>query len=192
MSDDKTSPSRPNANPAAPEFSMQEIIASIGRIIAKDNRPPRPIAAPPRQNSAILELTDAIEADGTVRKLDGEGPNTQPVDATVATASREPNEPKPSEGSAGVRPKTEDPRDKLLSAAASEAAVAAFGQLGAVPGEQRAEPGPLGASGRSLEEIVREAVRPLLRAWLKDHFPDIVERLVREEIQRLVTEAEPR
>jgi hypothetical protein len=43
-----------------------------------------------------------------------------------------------------------------------------------------------------LEEIVREAVRPLLRAWLKDHFPNILERLVREEIQRLVTEAEPR
>ena len=192
MSDDKTSPSGPNTNPAAPKSSMQEIIASIGRIIAKDNRPARPIAAPPRENSGILELTDAIEADGTVRKLDGEEPNTQPVNATVATAPREPNEPKPSEGNAGVRPKTEDPRDKLLSAAASEAAVAAFGQLGAVPGEQRAEPGPLGASGRSLEEIVREAVRPLLRAWLKDHFPDILERLVREEIQRLVTEAEPR
>jgi cell pole-organizing protein PopZ len=191
MSDDKTSPSGPNINPAAPESSMQEIIASIGRIIAKDNRPPRPIAAPPRENSAILELTDAIEADGTVRKLD-EGPNTQPVNATVAPAPHEPNEPKPSEGNSGVRPKTEDPRDKLLSAAASEAAVAAFGQLGAVPGEQRAEPGPLGAPGRNLEEIVREAVRPLLRAWLKDHFPNILERLVREEIQRLVTEAEPR
>jgi uncharacterized protein len=192
MSDDKTSTSAPNTDPATPESSMQEIIASISRIIAKDNRPPRPIPAPPRENSGILELTDAIEADGTVRKLDGQSRTTQPVNEVARAAPGERNEPKPSEGNAGVRPKTEDPRDKLLSAAASEAAVAAFGQLGAEPGEQRAEPGSLGGAGRSLEEIVRETVRPLLRAWLKEHFPDIVERLVREEIQRLVTEAEPR
>jgi cell pole-organizing protein PopZ len=55
------------------------------------------------------------------------------------------------------------------------------------------EPGPaLGAAGRTLEEIVRDALHPLLRAWLDAHLPDIVERLVQEEIHRLVRAARPR
>ncbi len=38
----------------------------------------------------------------------------------------------------------------------------------------------------SLEEIVREEVRPMLKDWLDAHLPSIVERLVRTEIERVV------
>jgi cell pole-organizing protein PopZ len=38
----------------------------------------------------------------------------------------------------------------------------------------------------SLEEIVREEVRPMLKSWLDSHLPSIVERLVRTEIERVV------
>jgi cell pole-organizing protein PopZ len=38
----------------------------------------------------------------------------------------------------------------------------------------------------SLEEIVREEVRPMLKSWLDTHLPSIVERLVRTEIERVV------
>ena len=38
----------------------------------------------------------------------------------------------------------------------------------------------------SLEEIVREEVRPLLKGWLDANLPAIVERLVRAEIERVV------
>jgi cell pole-organizing protein PopZ len=38
----------------------------------------------------------------------------------------------------------------------------------------------------SLEEIVREEVRPMLKGWLDSHLPAIVERLVRTEIERVV------
>ncbi len=170
---------------------MQEIIASISRIIAKDNRPPRLIPARSRENSGILELTEAIGADGTVTKLDGQGRSTQPVSEPPPATAAERSELGPSDLDVGPPASTDDPRHNLLSAAASEAAVAAFGQFGAGTDEQPAEPASSGG-GRSLEEIVREAVRPLLRAWLKDHFPVIVEQLVREEIQRLVSEAEQR
>ena len=40
-------------------------------------------------------------------------------------------------------------------------------------------------SGEVVEGIVREMVRPLLKQWLDDHLPGIVERLVRAEIQRI-------
>jgi len=38
----------------------------------------------------------------------------------------------------------------------------------------------------SLEEIVRDEVRPVLKEWLDTHLPSIVERLVRAEIERVV------
>ena len=65
-----------------------------------------------------------------------------------------------------------------------------FAQLGALPRERRHETElPLGGVERTLEEIVREMLRPLLQAWLDSHLPGIVERLVREEIARVVGEA---
>jgi cell pole-organizing protein PopZ len=42
------------------------------------------------------------------------------------------------------------------------------------------------AQAISLEEIVREEVRPMLKSWLDAHLPAIVERLVRTEIERVV------
>ncbi|MEJ0049038.1 MAG: DUF2497 domain-containing protein [Rhodospirillales bacterium] len=38
----------------------------------------------------------------------------------------------------------------------------------------------------SLEDIVRDEVRPVLKDWLDTHLPSIVERLVRAEIERVV------
>ena len=38
----------------------------------------------------------------------------------------------------------------------------------------------------SLEDIVREEVRPVMKEWLDTHLPSIVERLVRAEIERVV------
>ena len=42
------------------------------------------------------------------------------------------------------------------------------------------------AQAVSLEEIIREEVRPMLKSWLDTHLPSIVERLVRTEIERVV------
>ena len=40
------------------------------------------------------------------------------------------------------------------------------------------------ASG-SLEDLVREMLKPMLKAWLDDNLPNMVERLVRAEIERV-------
>jgi uncharacterized protein len=48
---------------------------------------------------------------------------------------------------------------------------------------------PIGAGARTLEDLVRDSLRPLLQAWLDEHLPGIVERLVREAIARVVAEA---
>ncbi len=69
---------------------------------------------------------------------------------------------------------------------ASRAAAAAFSRLGELP-QGRAAAGELlvGGAGVTLEEIVRDTLRPLLQTWLDEHLPGIVERLVREEIARV-------
>ena len=39
--------------------------------------------------------------------------------------------------------------------------------------------------GPTLEDIVREEMRPLLKSWLDAYLPDMVERIVRGEIERI-------
>jgi cell pole-organizing protein PopZ len=40
-------------------------------------------------------------------------------------------------------------------------------------------------NGRTLEDLVREMLRPMLKVWLDDNLPGMVERLVRAEIERV-------
>jgi cell pole-organizing protein PopZ len=40
-------------------------------------------------------------------------------------------------------------------------------------------------NGRTLEDLVREMLRPMLKVWLDDNLPSMVERLVRAEIERV-------
>jgi cell pole-organizing protein PopZ len=38
---------------------------------------------------------------------------------------------------------------------------------------------------RTLEDLVRDMLRPMLKSWLDANLPDLVERMVRAEIERL-------
>ncbi|MGA8292069.1 MAG: DUF2497 domain-containing protein, partial [Rhodoplanes sp.] len=40
-------------------------------------------------------------------------------------------------------------------------------------------------SPRTLEDIARDLLRPMLKTWLDDNLPQLVERLVRAEIERI-------
>ena len=40
-------------------------------------------------------------------------------------------------------------------------------------------------NSRTLEDLVREMLKPMLKAWLDDNLPNLVERLVRAEIERV-------
>jgi cell pole-organizing protein PopZ len=47
------------------------------------------------------------------------------------------------------------------------------------------QPLPLGDGTRTIEDVVRELLRPMLKSWLDDNLPAMVERLVRSEIERV-------
>jgi cell pole-organizing protein PopZ len=44
----------------------------------------------------------------------------------------------------------------------------------------------VGRPGVTIEDLVREEIKPVLKAWLDSHLPSLVERVVRAEIGRVV------
>jgi uncharacterized protein len=176
---------------------MEEIIASISRIITDDKRPVEPVRPVPGAKGDVLELTEVVDEDGSVRRVSPvkdtpSAPTTEPTGgadpASAHAAAR--SEPEPSHPETGIEPRLELGRERILSSATSGAAAAAFAQLGTLPRERRREEGlPLGDADRTLEGIVRDMLRPLLQTWLDEHLPGIVERLVKEEIARVMGEA---
>ena len=48
---------------------------------------------------------------------------------------------------------------------------------------------PLGHSQQTIEELVKDVLRPMLKEWLDDNLPPLVERLVEKEIAKLVSRA---
>jgi hypothetical protein len=62
--------------------------------------------------------------------------------------------------------------------------MAAIGQLARAVAQDRGA--GVSRSGLSIEDVVREELRPLLKEWLDTHLPAITERVVRSEIERLM------
>lgn len=82
-----------------------------------------------------------------------------------------------------------DARAGLVGAAAAAATATAVGSLVRTLSAQRDTATWRG--GPTIEDMVREELRPMLRDWLDAHLPQLVERLVRAEIERVVGRAVP-
>jgi cell pole-organizing protein PopZ len=76
------------------------------------------------------------------------------------------------------------PPQGIISAAAADAAASAVGALIRSISQEKSI--AISRGGISIEDIVREEIRPLLKSWLDTHLPSLVERVVRGEIERLV------
>ena len=77
--------------------------------------------------------------------------------------------------------------DQLVSTSAAAASAQAFAGLAQAVerGEADARRLPVREGGETIEEMVRGMLKPMLHEWLDANLPDIVERLVEEEIRRL-------
>jgi hypothetical protein len=81
-------------------------------------------------------------------------------------------------------PEPATPPVNLLDPLAAAAAAAALGQLSRAVSQERSA--SVSKGGPTIEDVVREELRPLLKAWLDAHLPATVERLVRAEIERVM------
>ena len=162
----------------AHEPSMEEILASIRRIIADDQaaKPAEvPVTAP--EPDDVLDLAEVAEPVTRPRVVEPEpepepAPDLRDFDAIdfedPVTAAPEP------EPDAARAP---EPEPEALVSPATDASVSgAFNLLAHTVLTQNA---------RTLEDLVKEMLRPMLKSWLDDNLPAVVERLVRAEIERV-------
>jgi cell pole-organizing protein PopZ len=152
----------------AHEPSMEEILASIRNIIADD--PAKGATPKPQQAPALPQILYSEDARASYG--DAYGPSRRPDNApTVVWRQPRAVEAEPA-ADADAIPRSEEP---LLSPEADEAVALSFGALTANLDVRSAE---------LADSMVREMLRPMLKQWLDHNLPPIVERLVREEIQR--------
>jgi hypothetical protein len=80
--------------------------------------------------------------------------------------------------------------DGLVSAATAAAATATFAQLARTLSQEPTAAGNMAlGSGRTLEDLVKEMLRPLLKEWLDKNLPPMVEHMVRRELDRMTRRA---
>ena len=143
------------------EPSVEEILESIKRVIARDNRETAQVERSRRENAGVgTEML--IERDEDAREDDSV------FDLGEAEELREP-EPETS----GLIPER--------TAGAMRESLAALAML-AEPG---AQPQIVRSGETSLEGLVRDLLRPMLAQWLETHLPAIVDRMVQAEIARI-------
>jgi cell pole-organizing protein PopZ len=157
------------SEPNVQEPTMEEILASIRRIISEDEPqgesapaaepapPPEPEVVAEAEAEEVLELTDPLPA-----------PEPEPVVETHGDI--EAREPEP----VAFAPLDDEP---LVSEPTADETASAFGHLTRTIGMPR--------GGRTLEDVVREMLNPLLKAWLDEHLPTIVQAKVEEEVERI-------
>jgi cell pole-organizing protein PopZ len=174
-------PSPPKAGPAAEPAAMSQ--DDIDAMLAGFDQPPpaAPAPPPPEPEADILDLTEAMAAPEPAL-----APVPEPTFRTIGTESdvmfAEPPEPEPAPPRAipppspPVQAVAQPAEPPMLSAPASAAVDAAFNSLAQTV---------LVHNARTLEDLVKEMMRPMLKSWLDDNLPNLVERLVRAEIERV-------
>lgn len=174
------------------EPSMEEILASIRRIISDDEAKPAesepaaepepaPVAAPEAVEDDVLDLGTEAElvsapeppppAPGDLEFVERTEPEPEPELPQPVEVSVAPPPPPPPTPSAPTVDMSQIISDQTSSAVAS-----AFGQLAHTV---------LSNNARTLEDLVKDMLRPMLKTWLDDNLPTMVERLVRAEIERV-------
>lgn len=188
----QTTPPADGAPGVASDQSMEDILASIRRILNEDEAPPPSPGTAQAAEAVPAPAADETPPDVPVAAPPGALPGGEPLLLTEDMMVPAPGAPAPPApvtvaAMAEPAPVAPLPAESLLAPAVAAAATASVGQLlRAVSSERGAT---VTRGGPSIEDVVREELRPLLKSWLDQHLPGIVERLVRAEIERVVGRA---
>jgi cell pole-organizing protein PopZ len=195
---------------ASDETSMDDILANIRRVISEEDEEvaEESMAEPNaegkgesmRQNTLPDEAQEKLDKTlATEPVSEAELPELPELPELEPMAVPEPievSEPLPRDASNYTR---EDdvlelteamiaPADELMSGRTTQKSSDVLGELARAIMERR-EMG-LGDKDVTLEGMVREMMRPLLREWLDRNLPHLIERMVKKEIDKMVNRAE--
>ena len=179
---------------------------------------PEPEPMPAAASAAVLELTEMVTDDGSVVSLseaaaevtvntenlvqqepviaetseDTVGEDTQTSDEHAGKAEIAMENLKNDSVEFASEKDTSTLEEGLVSAAAASAATANFAQLARSMAQEPSATGnmPLGSTNRTLEDLIKEMVRPMLKDWLDRNLPQMVEHMVRRELDRMTRKAE--
>ena len=163
---------------------MDDILASIRKILNEDDPSAATQAPRPAPESDVVQLTPDMMVASQAAPMEP-APPPPPAPVQVPTNIMEPlpaPQPPPPEL---VRMPAEASAGSLVDPLAAAAAAAALGQLTRAVAQERTA--TVSRGGPSIEDVVREELRPLLKAWLDAHLPATVERMVRTEIERVMS-----
>jgi cell pole-organizing protein PopZ len=197
------------------EPSMEEILASIRRIIAEDDseksaqRPAEAASIEPNSDAAVSVETERARVACYSPPASESAATKAGVLSGTSKAARSStifhlSEPMASSSSQSAAPAVDSspapaPTAPIDHAVANEAVNQSVGVLngergGLMSGATSAAVDSafnalaqtvLVHNARTLEDLVREMLRPMLKVWLDDNLPGMVERLVRAEIERV-------
>jgi uncharacterized protein len=130
---------------------------------------------PPQPDGEVFELTDEMALPdpppSAFHKIDPEDDLEFTETAAARPVHRQPAfEPPPFESPAAPPPQ------QILSRSTVSAVESAFNTLANTV---------LSNNARTLEDLVKEMLRPMLKSWLDDNLPGLVERIVKAEIERV-------
>lgn len=133
-----------------------------------------------------LDITDAPKVEEKAEEIDIDAMFDTPSDDAVEPEAVE-EEPAPAVEEVAAPEVKEDTQmideAALLNEAASVATVSSMAKLAENIAISRT------SAGTTLEDITRDLLRPMLKGWLDENLPTIIERLVAKELERLAEKA---
>jgi cell pole-organizing protein PopZ len=167
----KPAPAPPPPAAAMKQDDIDAMLAGLDAPAEPEPPPPPPPPPEPEPEPEVLELTEAMQAPASpgFRKIDAQ------QDVVFEEAPDfEPPRPAPRAPEPRMAASTPDP--SIMSHATAAAVDSAFNALAHTVLVQNA---------KTLEDLVKEMLRPMLQHWLDNNLPTLVERLVRQEIERV-------
>lgn len=156
--------------------SVEEILESIKKVIARDNRTMEERRRRGAEGDAEVS-PDPANAEEAVEVLDlGDSDLVEQVENAA---------PAEAEGEQIATEEDEETDGDSLTTAAVRASMRKNLAALAMLSEPGAQPQIVRSGETSLEGLTRELLRPMLAEWLDSHLPDIVERMVKAEIARI-------
>ncbi len=172
---------------------MEEILASIRKIISEDGAKLEP--APPAEDagfseSDVLELVQEVTANGEVEAVAPPPPPETPSktipfeEAGVPVLDMKDMEETPP--SPPVVTTMPEDNSQLVSQAAADASAQALSGLARMKnGSHSINSLPIGEGTRTVEDMVLQLLRPMLKEWLDRNLPTMVEHIVQKEIRKI-------
>jgi uncharacterized protein len=184
---------KPAETPDSADPSMEDILASIRRILNEDEAPAAEgaVEAPVDDDVLVLEPSMMVAAGNAEPEAEADAPEPEPEPVPPIVKAEMPP-PTIEMAMAPAPPEVVElpaPTYDLVAPETAAAAAMSVGSLVRTLAAGRAT--QVYSGGPTLEDIVRAELRPLLKEWLDGNLPPLVERLVRAEIERVVGRAVP-